>query len=198
MTTIEALTAEFEHETKTTLRHLERLPDDRLGWRPHQKSFTAGGLGSHIVECVGWAGSIFGQDAFDFDPATFKPYQASSVVDLLDTFDARVADGGRAMAALGDEDLRRLWQLKVMGKVRVEKPKAAAFQGLHPAPHDPIIAASSRSTCVCSMSPSRGLTGLPPTTGSRSPISPRVAANTGGVARLHIDNRTIRAASLHQ
>jgi uncharacterized damage-inducible protein DinB len=128
MTTVEELIAELEHETTTTRRHLERLPNDRLEWRPHVKSFTAGGLGSHIVQCVGWAGSIFREDAFDFDPATFKIFHASSVADLIDTFDDKVADGGRALAALDDRDLQRLWQLKVKGRVRVEKNKAAAFR----------------------------------------------------------------------
>ena len=98
-----------------------------IGVRTKSRSPPAG---SARTSSSAWLGRIdlFSQDAFDFDPATFKPYHASSVADLLDTFDARVADGRRAIAALADEDLRRLWQLKVMGRVRVEKPKAAAYR----------------------------------------------------------------------
>jgi uncharacterized damage-inducible protein DinB len=58
MTMIDSLTEEFEHEAQPTRKHLERLPSDKLEWRPHEKSFTAGGLASHIVECVGWADPI--------------------------------------------------------------------------------------------------------------------------------------------
>ena len=76
---IDLLIAEFEHEAGTTRPHLERVPDDKLDWRPHQKSFTIGGLASHIVECVGWAESIFRADEFVFDPATYVPYAATSV-----------------------------------------------------------------------------------------------------------------------
>lgn len=51
----DSLRTEFEREAKTTRKHLERLPDDKLGWRPHEKSFTAGALASHIVNCLDWA-----------------------------------------------------------------------------------------------------------------------------------------------
>jgi uncharacterized damage-inducible protein DinB len=128
MTAIETLIAEFNRETKTTRRHLERLPDDQLGWRPHAKSFTAGDLGSHIVECVRWTESIFRDEVFDFDPATFKSSRATSVADLLEAFDGRVTAGAKAMAALGADDLDTLWRLTVGGLVRVEKSKAAAFK----------------------------------------------------------------------
>ena len=53
MKTIDSLRVEFAHEAETTRKHLERLLSDKLDWRPHEKSFTASGLASHIVECVG-------------------------------------------------------------------------------------------------------------------------------------------------
>ena len=69
--------------------------------------------------------SIFSSDEFDFTPATYKPYLASSVSDLLKSFDEKVAEGTRVLAEASDKDLVRPWRLKVMGRVRVEKPKAA-------------------------------------------------------------------------
>ena len=128
MTMIDSLIEEFEHEAQTTRKHLERLPSDKLDWRPHEKSFTAGGLASHIVECVSWADSIFNRDEFDIDPATYKPYQATSVADLLKTFDDNVADGKQALAGVADADLMQPWRLKMRGRVRFERPKAAVFR----------------------------------------------------------------------
>jgi uncharacterized damage-inducible protein DinB len=125
---INSLLTEFEQETRTTRKHLERLPDDKLDWRPHQKSFTAGGLASHIVECVGWADSIFTMDEFDIDPATYQSYQAESVADLLRTFDERVAKGKQALANATDATAMQLWRLKVKGRVRIERPRAAVFR----------------------------------------------------------------------
>ena len=63
MKLIDSLIMEFEHEAQTTRKHLQRLPQDQLSWRPHEKSFTAGALASHIVECIGWAATIFGKYA---------------------------------------------------------------------------------------------------------------------------------------
>jgi uncharacterized damage-inducible protein DinB len=128
MTMIESLRKEFEHEAQTTRKHLERLPDDKLDWRPHEKSFTARGLASHIVECVSWVDSIFRKEEFDFNPATYKPYAATSVADLLATFDERVAEGTRALAGVADADMMTPWRLKMMGRVRFEKPRAAVFR----------------------------------------------------------------------
>ncbi len=128
MSTIDSLVAEFEHETETTRKHLERLPGDKLEWRPHAKSFTARGLASHIVECVGWSESIFTGDEFNFDPAVYKPFEAASVADLLKAFDGRVEVGRQALARTADAALKEPWRLKIMGRVRFEKSKADVFR----------------------------------------------------------------------
>src|SRR5262245_43366346 len=98
MTIADGLRLEFERETRATRRYLERLPGDKLAWRPHAKSFSAGDLASHIVDCVRWTDAIFSSDEFNFEPATFTPYRASSSDALLEAFDADVARGMRALA----------------------------------------------------------------------------------------------------
>jgi uncharacterized damage-inducible protein DinB len=128
MTTADALCAEFDRETRATRRYLERVPGDRLAWRPHQKSFTAGELASHIVECVRWTDAIFSGDEFNVDPASFTPYRASSVTELLDTFDADVARGMQVLAKVGDDAVSRPWRMKVKGTVRFERPKSIVFR----------------------------------------------------------------------
>jgi uncharacterized damage-inducible protein DinB len=128
MTMIDSLRNEFAHEAQTTRKHLQRLPADNLDWRPHEKSFTARGLASHIVECVGWVDSIFKMDELDFDPAAYKPYRAASVDDLLKTFDDKISGGTHTLAGVADADLTQPWRLKMMGKVRFEKPKSAVFR----------------------------------------------------------------------
>jgi len=123
MATIESIRAEFDHETQTTRRHLERVPADRLDWQPHAKSSTLIALASHIVDCIGWVEPIFGGDELDIIPATFKPYSASNVIELMEGFEEKVALGRRALAAASDVDLQRLWRLKFKGRVRFEKPR---------------------------------------------------------------------------
>jgi len=128
MKMIDSLIMEFEHEAQTTRKHLERLPNDKLDWRPHEKSFTAGALASHIVDFVGWGDSIFNMDEFEIDPTAYKPYQATSVADLLKTFDDNVANCKQALAGAADATLMQPWRFKVMGRLRFERPKSAVFR----------------------------------------------------------------------
>src|SRR4030095_14109073 len=128
MKQIDSLIRELEHEAQTTRNHLERLPDDNLDWRPHQKSFTAAGLASHIAESVGWAAPIFTQNEVKYDPATYKPYIATSTADLLKTFDDNVAKGKQALAGATEESLERPWSLKISGRVLFEKRRAEVFR----------------------------------------------------------------------
>jgi uncharacterized damage-inducible protein DinB len=125
---INSVIAEFENEAKTTRKHLERLPNDKFDWKPHQKSFSAAGLASHIVDCIGWTESIFNLDELDFDPSTYKPYQASSAEDLLKTFDEKVKVGQQVLSSTDDAKLALPWSLKINGKVWFEKPRAAVLR----------------------------------------------------------------------
>jgi uncharacterized damage-inducible protein DinB len=128
MSTIDSLIAEFDHEAQTTRTHLERLPEDKLDWRPHEKSFTAAGLASHITEMLGWADAILNQDELEFDPATYKPYQATSVADLLKTFDENVAKVKQALASATDDSLDQPWSFKIMGQAQFERSKGAVLR----------------------------------------------------------------------
>lgn len=124
MTILDGLRAEFTNETRTTRKHLARLPTDTFDWRPHAKSSTAGALASHIVECVGWVESIFSRDELDVDVTTFTPYVATSSDELLRAFDETVAKGEEALARASQTSVTEPWRLKIMGKVRFEKPRA--------------------------------------------------------------------------
>jgi uncharacterized damage-inducible protein DinB len=128
MNMIDSLRAEFDHEAQTTRKYFERLIDDKLDWRPHEKSFTTAGLAGHIAEWFGWAEEILNQDGIDFDPKTYKPYQPTSVADLLKTFDENVVKGKQAFVAATEETLEELWSLKVVGQVMLERPKAAVLR----------------------------------------------------------------------
>jgi hypothetical protein len=53
MSIAQAMLAEFEHEAKITRKFLERVPQDKLMWKPHEKSHTAGELALHIANVPG-------------------------------------------------------------------------------------------------------------------------------------------------
>ena len=128
MKVIDWLATQFDHETKTTRRHLERLPGDKLDWRPHEKSYTAGALASHIVECVNWTPDVFTKNEVNFDPATYKPYLATSTTELLEAFEKAVANGKRVLEEVDDEAAMQPWSLKIAGKTLFERPRLDVFR----------------------------------------------------------------------
>lgn len=130
MTRVDFLLAEFAHETATTRKHLERLPAERWEWRPHPKSFTAGELAAHLVDCIRWTVPIFSADELDMDGGTHLPCNATSVAGVLDAFDADVACAKLALASAADSDATGPWRLKLRGKVRFEKPREAVFRDM--------------------------------------------------------------------
>jgi uncharacterized damage-inducible protein DinB len=128
MSAIEALAKEFAREARTTRRQLERLTDDRLEWRPHAKSYTAGALAAHMIDCVRWTDGIFSAGELNFDPAAYVPCPSTTVAGLLSGFDEDVAKAARALAGASDADLLLPWRFLARGRLLFERPKGAVFR----------------------------------------------------------------------
>ena len=60
------LIPEFDQEMTTARKTLERIPEDKLSWKPHQKSMPLDRLAGHIAELAGWAVPTIEQDSLDF------------------------------------------------------------------------------------------------------------------------------------
>jgi uncharacterized damage-inducible protein DinB len=128
MNMIDSLKQQFANETYMTRPHLERLPSDKFDWQPHQKSYTAGALASHIVECVRWATDVFTTPEFNFDPATYKPFAAKSSEELLKGYDEAVARSKEVLAGVDEESAKQKWALKVNGQALFERPRDEVFR----------------------------------------------------------------------
>ena len=106
----EALVRELEQESATTRRVLERVPTDRLGWKPHPKSMSTGGLAMHIALTpafiTGWAlqDSV---EALDGAP----PLEAESTAAILAAHDDSVTKAKAVLRQLGDDGLLREWRM---------------------------------------------------------------------------------------
>src|SRR6266545_2070489 len=83
----DGLLADFDHEMGTTRRLLERLPEDRLTWKPHVKSMTLGGLGTHLGNIPNWAGPILNETSFDLAAAPPNLPEKTSRAEILAAFD---------------------------------------------------------------------------------------------------------------
>ncbi|MBP1620901.1 MAG: DinB [Acidobacteria bacterium] len=120
----EPLVAEFQLEARTTRRMLERLPADRLTWRPHPKSMTLGRLALHLAELPGWGGSILSQDELVIDGG-YAPREPASVAEVLETFDRKVTEFAELLGAQDNARMLAPWRMKAGGRVVLEAPRAA-------------------------------------------------------------------------
>ena len=84
----DALLADYDHEMGTTRKLLERLPDDRLSWKPHAKSMSLGGLATHLSNIPQWAGTILNEPFFDLANPLPNQAEPTSRAGILSSFDA--------------------------------------------------------------------------------------------------------------
>jgi uncharacterized damage-inducible protein DinB len=64
MSMIEAFVQELDQEAQTTRRVLERVPSDRLAWKPHEKSMSLGQLALHVATVPGGVSDALRQPRF--------------------------------------------------------------------------------------------------------------------------------------
>ena len=74
----DVMVQEFLHESQTTKKLLERLPEDKISWKPHEKSMPMSRLATHITEIPQWAEVIVNQDGLDMASVDFKPVMLES------------------------------------------------------------------------------------------------------------------------
>ena len=127
----EALLPEFDQEMANTRKTLERVPDDKFGWKPHPKSFAMGPLATHIATMVGWASDVITKDNFDIAPPGAPPYnppEAGSQKELLATFDKNVTAVRAALAGASDERLLAPWSLLKGGATLFTMPRVVCIR----------------------------------------------------------------------
>src|SRR5256885_488548 len=110
----QALLPEFDHEMANTRKTLERVPEDKFDWKPHEKSTSLGGLATHLASLPGVVSRIIDQSEFDFAPPGKAPIReppAGSRQEVLDAFDRNIAAARDAIATASDEHLMQSWSL---------------------------------------------------------------------------------------
>ena len=60
---------EFDQEMANTRKLLERVPDGKADYKPHEKSMSLGRLAGHVAELPGWAKNTLETQLLDSSPA---------------------------------------------------------------------------------------------------------------------------------
>jgi uncharacterized damage-inducible protein DinB len=128
MSIAESLLMEFDQEAQTTKRMLERVPDDKLTWKPHPKSFSLGQLALHIAAGPGQIVAAASQDTAE--APNFAQPEAKSRQEVLETFSKSMASARTALKNMDDTRLMSTWRLVKNGKPVMEVPRIAFLRSI--------------------------------------------------------------------
>ncbi len=126
MKVTEWLRAQLEAEAPLTRRALERIPEGREDWKPHERSMALGQLARLVATMPSWVGMIVDGDELDINPpggSKYTPPPLHTSAELVKAHDAAVAQASEALAHTTDSHLAKPWRLLVAGKVVSEQPR---------------------------------------------------------------------------
>src|SRR5262245_10597057 len=109
MSVVNALIQELEQESQTTRRVLERVPGDKLAWKPHEKSMSLGQLALHVATTPGMVAEICQQSPFSI-PEFTQP-SAKSAAELVPALEESVRKAREILGAMDDAALTKMWRV---------------------------------------------------------------------------------------
>ena len=113
--------AELEQEAESTRRVLERIPEDRLSWRPHPKSMSLGQLALHIATTPGAVAQVAAMDAME-RPQFDRP-EPKSKREVLETLGQSVTSALEFLRGLDDTRAAQSWSMTLAGKPIFSLPR---------------------------------------------------------------------------
>ena len=121
---------EFDQEMKKTRAILERVPEGKPDFKPHEKSMGLGKLAAHTAQLPEFAIRIIDLPELDFSKSDMKPLAMESREQLLTAFDAVVEKARTAIASAADEQWQQKWKLSFQGHTIVDEPRFLAYRGM--------------------------------------------------------------------
>lgn len=118
-----ALLAELKHESVNTRKILERVPTDKLDWRPHDKSMKLGRLATHIAKTLVWFDRILNADEFNFATTSYIDENKESTEAILKLFDEQLSNAIKFLENASDETLNAIWTLRRGEHIYFQVPK---------------------------------------------------------------------------
>lgn len=131
MTTMfDPMLSEFHEEAAITKRILERIPADKLSWKPHAKSMTLGQLASHIATVPGALAKITQMDTFDVSQGSFVPPQPKDMQEVRAAFEQSVHDADACLSGMTEQKAQGNWRLMHGDKEIFSKPRISVLRSI--------------------------------------------------------------------
>lgn len=127
-TLTDGLLSELQAEAATTRRVLERIPEDRLSWRPHPKSMSLGQLALHIARVPGAIGELLAE--LTREPPVVPLPEATSRQEVIAELERSVASAAAALQGWGDAGLGQEWTMQRDGRPLFVLPRGAMVRAI--------------------------------------------------------------------
>jgi len=125
---IDPMIAQLKHEAAVTRKFLERIPEDKFDWKPHEKCMALGYLSSHIAESLSWTREVVEKDEIDIQAGSYQPWEGKTRAEISKKFDDGLRDAIDAMKGVSNEALGETWTMKVGGETAFSAPRGATLQ----------------------------------------------------------------------
>lgn len=127
---VQALLGEFMHEAENTRKLLNAIPDSALDWKPSEKNWTTGQLGSHIAEIYNWYPGTIQLAVFDMGAYKYDKGDISKASTIVAKFEENVKAAQTALEAASDASMMESWRM-VMGDKDIfpQMPRIQVMRG---------------------------------------------------------------------
>lgn len=124
MTMLDPLIAELEQESATTRRVLERVPDGKFDWKPHEKSMHLGRLAMHVATVPSEIAKIASRD--EVQTSEFEPTpEVATTAEVLAAHDSSLAEAKAALSKMDDATAGGMWKVMNGDKELMAMPRIA-------------------------------------------------------------------------
>jgi len=113
----------FDGEMEMTRSYFEAFPEDKAGWKPHEKSGSLGQIAKHVATLPAFGALFLETDFFEVTGPP-PPFVFVSKADLFGTLDGTSAKFRSVLAAASDEFLMQQWSFQMNGKILSAAPRA--------------------------------------------------------------------------
>ena len=128
MKVADALLLDFDEEISHTRRILERVPEDKPQWKPHEKSMPLGQLAMHVAQLPQFAALMLTGDEFDMATQKFPDHTFASTANLLATLEDTSRETRSLLEAADDQFLLNRWKLRFGDKTLFDAPRAVLIR----------------------------------------------------------------------
>jgi uncharacterized damage-inducible protein DinB len=119
---------ELTREAPTTRRVLERVPPDKLGWKPHPKSMSLGQLALHVAQTPGQVARLITES--ECEAPQFTQPEAKSRAELLSALDESVSTAKARLEGWDDAAMMAEWKLRSGSKTIMAVPRVGMVRSI--------------------------------------------------------------------